>query len=169
MTEYLSLHSLFIAATWLIGLFGVGGAVAMIAAVIFLGPAAVVAVIEPLIAKFMSCLWCIVAAVFLLATVGSYWVGHHTAVVACREDQLAAALRNKQIDLDNAKKAKDDETERANKIEVGANDQHEKDAAYIEQLKNRPDTACVLDDPDLLGVPNHQSGPGGAKPASHPR
>ncbi len=153
---------------WVLGIVSVLGVAGTIAAVI-LFPAVVIPILEGVVAWIMKCKPCLYAILLVAACSAAWWYGHHTAVVACREDEIAAELRNKQIDLDNAKKAKDDETERANKIEAGANDQHEKDTAYIEQLKNRPDPLCVLDDPDLIGLPDHKSRPGGAKPAAHPR
>jgi hypothetical protein len=153
---------------WILGIVGVLGVAGTIAAAV-LFPAVVIPVLESIVAFIMKCKPCLYAIALIAACSAAWWHGHHTAVIACREGELAAELRNKQVDLDNAKKAKDDETERANKIEAGANDQHEHDAAYIEQLKNRPDPTCLLDDPDLIGVPNHQSGPGGAKPSTNPR
>jgi len=153
---------------WVLGVVGVLGVAGTIAAVI-LTPAVAVPILQSIVTWIIKCRPCLYAIVLVAACSAAWWHGHHTAVVACREDELAAKLRNTQIDLDNAKKAKSDETERANKIEAGANEKHEKDVAYIEQLKNRPDTLCVLDDPDLVGLPNHKSRPRHAKPAASAR
>lgn len=71
------LHHLFIALTWLIGVIGITGAIALIVGVCLLGPAAVTAIVGPVLAKFLACAWCVAAVVFVLATVGAYWVGHH--------------------------------------------------------------------------------------------
>jgi hypothetical protein len=164
------LHYFFIGMTWLIGAVGVGGAIATIVGLVTLGPAAVVAWFEPLLVKFLSCLWCVVAVVFLLSTVAAYWVGHHTAEGESRAAELAAELRNKQIDLDNATKAASDESTRANTIEAQANDQHAKDETYIAELKNRPDPACALDDSDLpVGVRVPKPRARSAKPAAGAR
>jgi hypothetical protein len=159
------IHYVFIAATWLIGLFGVGGAIAVIAGLIFLGPAAVAAIVQPLVTKFMSCIWCIVVVVFVLSTTGAYWVGIYHEASLCRADELSAKLRNAQIDRDNAVAAKTDESNRANQIETDADDQHRKDLADIASLKNRPPT-CAFDDVDSGGVPNNKSGAGVAQPSS---
>jgi hypothetical protein len=69
------LHYGFIAATWLIGVFGVGGAAAAVAACVFLGPTAAIAIVGPVFQKFLACIWCVVAVVFFLSTTGSYWIG----------------------------------------------------------------------------------------------
>lgn len=146
------LHTIFITATWLIGLFGVGGAVAAVAGLVFLGPAAVTAIVEPLLAKFIACTWCIVAVVFVLSTTGAYWVGHHEEEKACRAADLAAELRNAQIDRDNAVKAQADESQRADTITETSNAQHQKDLADIDALSKRPAT-CAFDDTDAGVVP----------------
>jgi hypothetical protein len=65
----------FISATWLIGIFGVTGALATVAAFVFLGPTAVIAIVGPILQKFIACTWCVVATVFFLSTTGAYWVG----------------------------------------------------------------------------------------------
>lgn len=155
------LNYFFVAATWLIGTLGVTGAVGVIVAAVILGPTAVIEIARPLLTRFLSCLWCVVAVVFLMATVGAYWVGHHEAVSDCRAGELAAKLRNQQIDLDNARKAEADEASRANTIEEKANARQKDDADYIAHLEARP--ACSLDDSDLGGVPNHKSGAGRKK------
>jgi hypothetical protein len=151
----LSLHSVFIAASWLIGLLGVGGVVAAIAAVVFLAPAAVQAIVVPIFKRFIECTWCIVVVVFVLTTTGAYWVGHHEAESECRAEELRAELRNKTIDADNATKAKEDETKRADTIEETANAQHERDIASIAALKARGH-ACPFDDIDSGGMPDNK-------------
>jgi len=153
---------------WVLGVVGVLGVAGTIAAA-FLFPAVVIPILESFVAWVIKCKPCLYAIVLVAACSAAWWHGNHTAIVACRQDELTAELRNKQIDLDIAKKAKDDETKRASKIEEVANDQHTKDAAYIDQLKNRPDPLCVLDDTDLSGLPNHKSWPRHAKPAAHSR
>lgn len=157
------LHYVFVGATWLIGLLGVGGAVAAIAGAVFLGPTAVVAIIQPLAVKFIKCTACVVVVVFVLSTVGAYWVGHHQMAIECRNADLAAELRNREIDLENASKARSDETERANKIEGDSSEQHTKDLKEIADLKKRPPT-CAFDDVDSGSVPDDKPGPGSAKP-----
>jgi hypothetical protein len=153
---------------WVLGVVGVLGVGGTIAAA-FLFPAIVIPVLESIVAFIMKCKPCLYAIALIAACSAAWWHGHHTAVLACRQDELSAELRNKQIDLDNAKKSAANEASRASKIEADANDRQTKDAAYIEQLKNRPDPLCVLDDPDLRGLRNHKSRPGRAKPAAHSR
>jgi hypothetical protein len=159
------LHYFFIGATWLIGTLGVAGAAATIAGLVFLGPAAVAAIVQPIFAKFIACTTCVVLTAALLSTVGAYWVGHHQAEVQCRAADLAAELRNREIDLENASKARSDETERANKIEGDSSDQHAKDLKEIADLKTRPAT-CIFDDTDSGRMSDDKSRTGNAKPAA---
>lgn len=154
--------------TWVFGIVGVLGVAGTIAAAI-LFPAVVIPILQSIVSFILKCKPCLIAIAIIVACSASWWHGHHTAVVACRESELAAELRNKQIDLDNAKQAKDDESHRANTIEAESNDQHAKDAAYIEELKNRPMPSCALDDGDVGGVPDRSSRPGGKKSPAHPK
>lgn len=167
------LHYLMIGLTWLIGIFGIAGAVAVIAACIWLGPAVVGAIIGPLLSRFVACTKCILVVVFLLATIASYWLGHHEAVEKCRADGAAAVTRNKNIDERIGKTAGADESDRVTKIEKEANAQHQKDLAEIATLKGRPPT-CAFDDVDAGiagagGLPNDKSRPGSKKPAAAAR
>lgn len=149
------IHWLFLAATALVGFVGIGGAIAIGLALVFLGPTAVSTFLTPLVEKFLACRWCDVALGVLLALLTSYWIGHHDAAAACRADELAAALASQKADLDNAVQAKNDATQRANAIEAAANAHHDKDAKYIAALKKRP--ACALDSGDIGtgGMRNH--------------
>ncbi|WP_438278064.1 hypothetical protein [Nitrobacter sp.] len=160
----LSLNSLMTLAAWAIGLLGVGGAIAAAAAAIILGPTVVIAIVQPILARILSCTRCVVAAVFVLAMVGFYWLGHHQAAKECRADQLEAQLRNEKFDTAQALKAQADEKQRADDIEREARAQHDQDQAYIERLKAKP--ACALDDSDLdAGRLRIAPRSGGAKPA----
>lgn len=141
------IHYAFLGATALIATVGIGGTIALVAALVFLGPAAVSAFLTPLLAKFLACRWCDVAVAVFLALVASYWIGHHTAAAECRADALTAELAIKQADLDNATKAKDDAIARAATIESHANAHAATDAKYIASLKKRP--SCALDDSDI--------------------
>lgn len=94
------LHNIFIGATWLIGILGVTGAGAAVAAVVFLGPAAFVGIIRPILVTFIACTKCVALVVFVIATVGSYWVGRngeykrgHVAAIAeiAAEDERTIA------------------------------------------------------------------------------
>ncbi len=71
------LHYIFVCATWLIGTLGVVGAAAAVAGTVFLGPAAMMAIVQPILARFITCARCVATVVFVLSTVGAYWVGHH--------------------------------------------------------------------------------------------
>jgi hypothetical protein len=141
------IHYIFIGLTWALATFGVVGAIAAIAATVYLGPATVLAIIEPLFAKFVACTKCVVAVVFVLATVGAYWVGHHQAEKECSADEKNSELAAQRQDTINAQQAAADEANRAIDIEVTADDQHKKDLADIAALKTRPPT-CAFDDID---------------------
>lgn len=143
----IGLHGVMTFVSWAIGILGVGGVVAAIAAAIFLGPTVVIAIVQPAFSRFLACTKCVVATVFVLATVGAYWLGHHEAVKACRADALEAELRNEKIDAQAARDAKADETRRADEIQQKAKEQHDTDQAYIAALQKR--SACNLDDGDL--------------------
>src|SRR5579859_1871655 len=69
------LHTLFIGATWLIGTLGVTGACVAVAATVFLGPTAAIAIVQPFVSRFLACTACVIATTFILATVFAYWVG----------------------------------------------------------------------------------------------
>lgn len=158
------LHNLFIGLSWLIGGLGVVGAGAFIAGLVFLGPVALRAIVAPIVEEFFACTKCVAAVVFVLATVGAYWVGHHEAENECRAADLAAALRNAQFDLDNAVKAKADESQRADAIEETSNARHQKDIAANAALALRA-ASCAFDDIDAGGLPG-QSRAGRAKAAA---
>lgn len=159
------INTVFVVLTWLIGLAATIGPVAVIAGLIFF-PAVVTPLISKVATAFFDCLYCMIAVAVVLACVGSYWVGHLDASSDCRAEQLQAELRNKQIDLDNARKAEADEASRANSIEEKANARQKDDADYIAHLEARP--ACALDDSDLgIGrVPNDKSGASRKKPSA---
>ncbi|MBN9007228.1 MAG: hypothetical protein J0H40_17660 [Rhizobiales bacterium] len=145
-----SLHSLMTLAAWAIGILGVGGAVAVVVAAVFFGPTVVIGIIQPILTSFLACTRCVVATVFVVATIGAYWLGHHDAAKECRADELAAQLRNERLDAQAARDAKDDEARRADDIEKQAREQHDADQAYIQQLKSSP--GCALGDGDLGGA-----------------
>lgn len=159
------LHYVFITATWLIGIAGIGGALAVAGAVVVLGPAVVIPIIQTIAARFIRCTVCIVVTVFILATVGAYWVGHHSAVLDCRDEKKESELAAQRQDNIAAQKAAADEANRAIDIEVSANDRHTKDLAEIEKLKLRKAPACAFDDIDAGGMPSNVHSPK-TKPAS---
>lgn len=148
------LHHIFIWATWALAALGVGGAAALIVAMVTLGPAVVQAWLIPAVTRFLRCAWCVASVVFVLATTGAYWVGHHQAATECKAEQLAAALRNQEFDLAEAEAAKRDAETRAKKIEDKASERATADADYIKKLESKP--ACALDDNDVGAgsVPN---------------
>jgi hypothetical protein len=146
---------------WIIPIVGVLGVGGTIAAAIFFP-----SIVIPILQSIMRCKPCLYALAVIVAMSGSWWHGNHTASVACRESELAAELRNKQIDLDNAHKAMADETERVKSIEDQANARQKNDADYIAHLEKRP--ACLLDDADVGGLqPTH--GKGGKNASSNPK
>ncbi|MDB5610366.1 MAG: hypothetical protein JWP25_7266, partial [Bradyrhizobium sp.] len=110
------IHYVFVAATWLIGVVGVGGAVVTAVAVVYLGPATVMAIVRPIFAKFLACTKCVVAVVFVLSTTAAYWVGHHQAETQCRADELNSKLAAERADTAAQVKAAADEANRAIEI-----------------------------------------------------
>lgn len=142
-----------ITLTWILGIVGTLGIGGCILAY-FLLPA-FVPVIQSAVTALIRCRPCLYAIAAVFAVLAAFWGGHHTAVVACRADALAAELAMKQADLDNAVKAKNDATGRANLIEAKASDQKSKDAKYIAGLKAK--SGCALDDSDIGtgGMRNH--------------
>ncbi len=155
------INTVFVILTWVVGAVATVGPVAVIVGLIFF-PAVIVPLISRLAKAFMECVPCIVAVSCVLACLGAYWVGHHAAASDCRAAELRAELRNKQIDLDEANKAKADEASRANTIEAQASDQRKEDLAAIADLKKRPPT-CAFDDVDAGSVPDDKSGTGRKK------
>lgn len=142
------LHYVFVAFTWLAGFLGVGGAVAFAAACLYLGPAAVMAFVGPLISRFLACAKCVAICAAVLATLAAYWVGHHQAAAECRADELNSRIAAQEADVAAATKAKHDETQRANKIESDANAQRNRDLKEIDKLKRRRKAGCLFDDDD---------------------
>jgi apolipoprotein N-acyltransferase len=155
------------ALSWILGVVSVLGVAGAIAAIVLV-PAVAMPILQNIVARILSCRPCLYAVAIIAACITSWWFGHHQAVLDCRAGELAAELRNKQADLDNARKSAADEAARATTIEASANDQRSKDAAYIATLEARP--ACALDESDLGGVPGRRkSRPGFTKPAAGAR
>ncbi|MDB6086565.1 MAG: hypothetical protein JWN43_4446 [Gammaproteobacteria bacterium] len=148
---------------WIFGIVGTLGIAGTVAACIF-APAVAIPIVQSVTAAILKCKPCLIALAIVAALFIGALYGSHVATAKCKAGALAAELRNKNIDLDKAKKSEADQTERANTIEAQSNDQREKDAAYIAALENRP--ACALDDSDIDGLPNHKPGAGRTKPAS---
>jgi len=150
--------------TWIAGIVGALGVAGAIVAIIAV-PAVAIPILQNIVSWLLKCKRCLYALAIIIGGTALWWSGHHTAVVACRESELSAELRNREADLENASNARSDETARANKIEGDASDQHAKDLKDIEDLKKRPAT-CVFDDTDagFIGVPNDKSWTGDAQP-----
>ena len=55
-------------------LFSVRGAIAVIVGLIFLGPAAVQAIIAPILQRFLACRPCEIALAVVLALLAAYWI-----------------------------------------------------------------------------------------------
>lgn len=162
------IHVGMVALSWALGAFGVAGTVAVIVAVVYLGPATVLAIVQPLLSRFIACMTCVVVVACTLAIVAAYWLGHHQAAVECRAADLAAELRNREIDLANASRARSDETARANTLEKDADDQHHQDLDAIAALKARKH-GCPFDDIDAGGGVQPRAGAGGAPAAGKAR
>jgi len=148
--------------TWIAGIVGAPGVAGAIVAIIAV-PAVAIPILQNIVSWLLKCKRCLYALAIIGACLASWWSGHHTAVVACRESELSAELRNREIDLEKASQARSDETARANKIEGDASDQHAKDLKDIAELKKRP-TTCVFDDTDAGSVSDDKSGSGNAQP-----
>lgn len=154
------IHHVFVGLTWALGAFGVTGTLALIAALVFLGPTAVIAIVQPVLTRFLACAVCVRTVVFIVAALGAYWLGHYEAKRECRAEEANSLLRAQQADIEAARKAKDDETARANSIESDANEQHRKDTDFIAKLQANP--ACGFDPDAGDGV--RSSRPAGPKP-----
>jgi len=153
------------ALTWILGLvstLGIGGA---IAAVVLTGGAAL-PIIEEILLKILRCHPCMVVVVLIGTLLGGYWYGRHEEAGACKAAEIAAELRNREIDLERQSQARSDETERANRIAADAAQRAKDDADYIAGLKSRP--GCLFDDLDA-GVRQRPGGAGAAQPAGGAR
>lgn len=157
------LHTFFTALSWALGSFGVAGTVALIAAVIFLGPAATLAIVEPVLAKFFACTKCVALAAAVIATVGAYWVGIVQERDVCREEIRASREAAEAADTDASRHAQADAALRTASIQQSADEQHRRDLDEIEALKARPSPACTFDDGDTGSL--RHAGPGGADAA----
>jgi hypothetical protein len=155
--------------TWIVG--GLIGTVGVVGAICFfvIGPAVVIPIVQSVVGRIISCRVCLYVILLVASCCASWWFGHHQAVIACKADELAAQLRNQQIDNQIAQKAAADEANRAIDIEVAADAQKKKDAEYISTLEARP--GCLLDDSDIDRLPNDgnraggQNAPSRAKPS----
>lgn len=140
---------------WVLGIVSALGIAGTIAAAVFF-PAVVIPVLQNLVSWLLRCRPCLYALAVAVLMAVSWWLGHHQAVLACREAELSAELRNKQFDLERERTAKADAEKRAQEIEDSANERAKTDAEYIEKLKAKP--ACLFDDDDV-GVSNDKSRP----------
>lgn len=163
------LQTAFVALTWLIGIFGTGGAVAFVALAVTLGPSAVLRIVEPILSRFFGCMKCVVAVGAVLATIGAYWVGRIDAESDCKARMLASRAAAHRADVRAAVNAAGKESELVKNIEETAKVQHDADLAEIERLKAATVPACMFDDRDLDpgSVRDHGAGAGG-KGASAP-
>lgn len=96
-------------------------------------------------------------ASIVLAASFCFLVGYRASSERCEARTLKAQLEAKQMDLEAAQEA----TERANKqrseLAEQARQDRERIKAYAEQLKARPNGACILTPDDFSGgVRNHK-------------
>lgn len=148
MTDWLEI------GTWVgaaVGTLGIAGTIA--ACIAF--PTVVVPILQSVVSTILKCRPCLIALVFVAsvtaALFGGYWKGRSIEKAECRADAIAAELRNREIDLEVASKARSDETERANKIAADAGQRAVTDAEFIAKLGSR--SACLLNDDDLHITP----------------
>jgi hypothetical protein len=149
-----------IGLTWvlsIVGVLGIGGAIA--AAII--APAVVIPLLQRTIEWILGCKRCLYALAFVVAVFAAFWSGHYKAQLDCNSANVAAALRNQQLDLDIAHRAAEAESTLIKSIEDKASDRQKKDDDYVAKLEARP--VCQLDDADVSGLSNHQSGTGDKK------
>jgi len=144
-------------ATWVgaaVGTFGVAGTI--VACIAF--PTVVIPVLSKIVSAILKCTPCLIVLVFVasvtVALFGGYWKGRSIEKAECRAEALAAELRNREIDLEVASKARSDETERANRIASEAGQRALSDADFIAKLGARkPNSRCLLDDDDMHDAP----------------
>lgn len=135
---------------WIVGIVATLGVSGAIAAVIFF-PAVAIPIVQSVVTWLMKCKPCLYALAVAGLMAASWWHGHHKAVLACREAELEAVIRNREFDLEKEKQSKADAEQRVKEIEESSNERAKTDAEYIEKLKAKP--ACLLDDDDI-GVSN---------------
>lgn len=131
---------------WIVSGVGFLGVAGTIAAVIMV-PAVAVPILQSIVSAILRCKPCLIALSILAALFTGALYGAHVEKAKCRAGELAAKLRNAQIDVENAEKAAKDESNRAKSIEDAASARQKADADYIAKLKGNP--ACNLDDSDL--------------------
>lgn len=144
--------------TWFLGIASVLGVGGSIAAIVLTGGAAL-PIIERILLSILRCTPCMVVVALIGAVLGGYWYGRHEEKAKCKAEQLAAELRNREIDVEKQSQARSDETERANRIEADAAQRAKDDADYIAKLQGRP--GCLFDDLDV-GVRRPAGRAGGA-------
>ena len=146
--------------TWVgaaVGVLGIGGAIAAVIAF----PTVVIPVLQSLVSAILKCRPCLIAIVYTASVTGAlyggYWYGRHIEKEACKQDELAAELANREADLAAQSKARSDETERANRLERGAAERALQDAQFIKGLQDRPPGSAWLFD-DLDAGVHHPAG-----------
>ena len=97
---------LYSAATIVLGLLATLGPVGIILALIFVGPAVVLPMISKAIATFLECKVCIIVAAFIIASVVSFWIGHHEAYQQGVDDTVAEVARGDAKLVGRAKAAR---------------------------------------------------------------
>jgi hypothetical protein len=137
--------------TTIVGTLRVIGAIA--AAIAF--PAIAIPVLQSVTSAILKCKPCMIALAILTALFVGALYGSHVATAKCKAGQLAAELRNKQIDLDVASEtAKEADTARSESADRAVQSE-KKVAEYAKALKDRPNSACILgvdDFPERLRV-----------------
>ncbi len=148
-----------IALSWVLGVVSVLGVGGAIAALIFF-PVVAVPILQKTVEWLLGCKRCLYALAIVALALAAFWGGHHKAVLDCRADNAAAALRNQQLDLDIAHRAAEAESTLIKSIEDKASAREKKDDGYVAKLESHPAPACALDDNDGDGLSNYQSGAG---------
>lgn len=91
--------------TIVLSIVAVLGPVGTIAAMFF-APAIAGPVIASVWSRFINCTYCVIAVSFVVASVVSFWIGHHEAYQSGVDDTVAKVARGDAKLVDRARKAR---------------------------------------------------------------
>lgn len=145
---------------WLVGLLGVGGAVAAF----ILAPSIAAPIATAAINWLLRCRPCLVALALVAAWTAGDLTGRHKANQRCAAAQLRAELAVKNDDLAKARESEADARARVSALEAERAAQKKETESYVESLKRRADGRCLATDADVRGLRDDPPG----KPQSRP-
>ncbi len=111
----------------------------------------------PIIAFLTSTIgkYLLIGAVVVATFVGIRQSGYNAAMRKCEAAALQLKLQAKQADLDAANKANAEMAKARDESAARAEQSEQEVARYAEELKKRPNGACLLTDDDIIGgLPN---------------